>query len=150
MKHADRYQRRAVASKQPPRAGSIRMGLGLGLTLLGAAAGLVAFFGSRPGERGPETPPASVPPAVPRAPAPSPAQDPAAGAIPVRVTFVDALTGAPMPEVRWKPAARLEPSDLSARWEAGWLRSGDAAPLPPPFDGIAVDTPEGTSPSRRP
>jgi hypothetical protein len=48
-----------------------------------------------------------------------------------------------MPEVRWKPAARLEPSDLSARWEAGWLRSGDAAPLPPPFDGIAVDTPEG-------
>lgn len=117
-----------VHAKTPSLQRSARVGVRVRLAFLGLAAGVVAL---------------SWPSAVPGPPSLAPEHDASTGAIPVRVTFVDALTGEPMPSVRWRRRARLEPSDLVTRWEAGWHRSGDAAPLPPPFDDIAVAAPEG-------
>ena len=64
--------------------------------------------------------------------------------MPVRVVFVDAVTGRDVPGVRWRARSGPVPKEpTKVVVDAFWHTAGDTAVLPFPFDGIEVAAPQG-------
>ncbi len=123
--------------------GGSRAGVAWGLAFLAGVGALLALSWSRGGHGSPETPLVSGPQVRVAPPPLVPAPEEPTVLVPVRVSFVDSLTGDPLPGARWREQKRLEPSDLTERWDAAWRRSGEAALFPSELEGIVVDPPQG-------